>query len=547
MIRLIGGLMALMLLVACSQPEDRAESGPSSKNIPERSLRINLGGEPETMDPSLNKSLIGSRVLKGVFEPLCRVKSDGEIEPMAAESWEHNDDFTQWTFKLRQDAKWHNGEPVVAEDFRYGLMRAMTPSVGAEYSTMAYNFIKGGKAYYEAEGMDGNMEFTGVKAVDDHTLVIEMENSTPYFLSVLDNSIFLPINRRVVESAEAGQWTMKEETLIGNGAFRMKEYRPKDRAIIEKADTYWNKDKITWNDVTFYFIESLQTELQAFESGDIDITNKVSLGEVSRWKDKPEWREVTNFGTYYIGFQNKVKPFDDARVRKAFSLAIDRKLIIDRVLRRGETLSGGLIPESLPSPKGGYYVDHRGDFIGGQDIEEARRLVAEAGYNEENPLPPLEYIYDTAEDHKLIGEQMQAMWKEAFGVDVRLQPVEWGVRLERGAQGDFMICRNGWYGDYLDAMTFMELFETDSPFNRPRFFNDRYDELVAAARREQDLSKREDLFIEAERILVEEECGIAPMFTYALPILVRTDIEGLERNMFGDMYYHQARRNFSSN
>ncbi len=368
-----------------------------------------------------------------------------------------------------------------------------------------------------------------------------LANPTPFFDTVVDLTCWYPLNQEHIEEAGEG-WDTEPETYLGNGPFQLAEYSSKDRIILEPAETHRMTDEIFWDRIEFYMIESQVTELQAFRTGELDITNKVSLPEVPYWKEQPEWNPGPTFGTYYVSFNNAEAPFDDARVRKAFNLCIDRELITDRLLQRGEIPSEGLIPHSLQSPRGGAYRDYAGDMIPDQDIERARQLLAEAGYGEDNQFPAVEYIYDTSEDHKVIAEQLQAMWRDALGVDVELRNVEWGVRLERGRQGRFDLIRNGWYGDYLDAMTFLELFVTGNNLNDPKFSSDRYDELIQAARSEEDAAEREDLLVEAERLLIEEEAAIAPLFTYAYPVLIQTGIEGVIRNATGDIHYLWARR-----
>jgi len=504
-------------------------------------LKINLGAEPETFDPSMNQSVIGGRVIRGLMEGLIGLDGDSQPIPAGAASWEHNDDYTVWTFQLQPNAKWHDGTPVTSTDYAYGIKRVLTKRLAAEYAKTVLSALKDADKFYAAGGLDSAEAFTAVEERGPHTVVYHLAYPMPYFPSVVDLSCWFPINRKTAE-ANGDAWWQKPETYIGNGPFRMSLYRPKDHVAMTKADTYWDKDSIFWKKVEFYFIESLNTESLAFSTGDLDITYRVMLGDVERWRGKPEFTPWTMFGTYYLDFNTKVAPFTDARVRRAFSICIDRKRLTDRLLRRGEVVSGGIIPETLPSPRGGTFREHAGDLIGPRNVEEARRLIAEAGYGPDNPLPAVEYLYDSLEDHKMIGEQLQAMWKEALGVDVRLQPVDWSIRLQRARKGEFQIVRSGWYGDYMDAMTFIEMFETGNEFNRPKMSNARYDELVKLARNEKDQVKREDHMIEAERILVKDECAIMPILTYSNPILVNPNIEGLVRNSLGSLNFQRARR-----
>jgi oligopeptide transport system substrate-binding protein len=503
-------------------------------------LRINLGAQPESLDPTLATDLVGGVVFSGIMEGLVDLGEDGKVEPRVAMSWKHNDDYTSWTFTLRPDARWHNGDTVTAHDFVYGVRRILTPSLGAQYANYVFTFLKDGEAYFKAGGLNGTQPLTSVNALDDHTLEYLLANPTPYFPSVLQLSTWLPIHRRTVESVGPG-WAGAAETYMGNGPFRVVSYRQNDKLVAEKAATYWNAEAIHWRFLEFYFIESESTANQAFLRGDLDISLTVPLAEIEYWRGRPEYRSWTAYGTYYIGFNGAQPPFNDRRVRKAFSMALNRRLITTQVTRRNEPVSQGIVPRGGASPRGGDYRDHAGDMVGRRDVEAAQALLREAGYDANNPLPALEYIYDTSEQHKLIAEQMQSMWKRALGVDVRLQNVEWGVRINRQRLGQYQIVRSGWFGDYIDPLTFLDLFTSNSTHNTIGFRNRRYDEAVEAARRERDPIKREDFLITAERILIEEEAAIAPLYTYVLPMLVRRDLRGVGRVPTGSLIFIHSR------
>lgn len=509
-------------------------------SAPDRTLRINVGQEPETIEPSLNYSVAGGRVIKGLMDSLVRLDANSQPQPSLAESWEHSDDYKTWTFHLRHDAKWHNGEPVTAKDFIYGVKRTLTSRIAAPYADNVRSFIRGGNTFYAAGGLDGTVPLSGVTAPDEHTVRYELEYPTPFFPALVDLPCWYPISETAVKAA-GEKWSLSPQTFIGNGPFRLAEYRSKDKMVLKKFDDYWDKDNVFFDTVEVYMIDSQNTEIAAFRTKALDVSYGVALPEVEQWKDKPEYNRLTLFGTYYLSFNVKKLPLDDARVRRALLLSVNRGVLANRVWRRGEVPSTGIIPESLASARGGTYREHAGDLIGPMNVPEAKRLLKEAGYDEKRPLPPLEFLFDTKEEHKMIAEQLQAMWKGALGLDIRLQNVDWSVRLARGRSGDFEIIRNGWYGDYLDAMTFMELWTSGNSMNDSKFSNARYDELIEAARRENDAVKREDFMIEAERLLMKE-APIVPLLTYADPILIQTDIKGIVRNALGGLDFSRARR-----
>jgi oligopeptide transport system substrate-binding protein len=553
---MLGTLMAgLMAVVGCSdsgkgseQPAGakgaptQAATTTSGKTPPARTLRFNAGTDPSTLDPTFNSGIQEGWILSGLMEGLIRLDRDSKPIPAVAESWTHSEDYLTWTFTLRRDAKWHNGDPVTAHDFVYAIERISTPSTAAPYAQNVYMFLQGGAEYYAGGGKDKGLPAPGVRAVDDHTIVYTLAQAAPYFLTVLQFTAWLPLHRPTIESAGPG-WFLKPETFVGNGPFRMEQYRPGDRIVMRKADTYWDRDRIWWDDVHVYLISSETTENAAFLTGDLDATSGVAVAEVDKWRGKPEFRSVPTFGTQYVAFNTTVAPFNDRRVRRAFSLAINRTLLTQQVTRRGEIVPRGIVPTSLASVvEGQSYRDRAGNFVGRTDVEEARRLLAEAGFADPKTLPQIEYLYNTREDNKLIAEQLQSMWNRAFGIDVRLSNKEWGVVSAALVSGDFMCARATWFGDYVDALAFLEIFETGNSKNAPKFSNPEFDALVESARRETDPLKREDMLIAAERLLIQDEAVVAPIYHYVSPMLVRTDLIDFGANTLNNLVWIHSRR-----
>lgn len=515
---------------------------PPIKPGEETTLRINIGAEPRTLDPSLITDLVASMVIKSMMETLVTADVDGNIEPKAAESWEHDPDYKVWTFKLRRNARWHNGDPVTAGDFVYAAQRLLTPSLGAQYATYVMGFVEGADEYYAAGGMDGSATLPGIIAIDDYTLQYRLKNPTPFFLSVVQLFSWLPLHRPTIEK-HGERWANSPETFVGNGPFRLTGYRTRDVITVERATTYWGPETIFWSKILFYMIENETTESSAFVAGQLDVTSNVPIPELEIWKERPEYRPYRFFGTYYINVNHDRPPFNDPRVRKAFSLSINRDVLANRVTRRGELVAEGIVARPLDSPRGGDYREHAGDFVGGYDPQKAKALLQEAGFGPGGkPFPSFEYIYNTSEENRAIAEQLQAMWRANLGVDVRLQNVEFGVRLSRAQGGDYDLSLGGWYGDYLDPMTFLELFTSDSTFNVARYRSDFYDDHISRARTEGDALVREDLLIAAERRLIADDMAIIPLYYYTKPILVRTDIEGVGREVTAGLVYVNGRR-----
>lgn len=537
---------AVALVAACGDSGEDKKGGAGSSAAAasdlNTTLSINIDAKPDSLDPTMATDIAGLKVMHAVFEPLVRLDKDCQPVAAAAESWEHSPDYTSWTFHLRKDGKWHNGDTVTSKDFKYAVERLLTPKTGAQYSGIIYPILKDGRKFFEGGGLAKGLNLDAIKTPDDLTITYEMENPTPYFITMMNLFSFLPINKRVIDQY-GDKWAISADTYIGNGPFKASEFLGNEY-VVTKADTFWNAKEVFWDKIRFLMITNDNTENSAFISGDIDITESVAMPEIGNWRDKPEFQTNPLLATYYVAMNITKPPFDDVRVRKAFSKAIDRKIITERVTQRREPISRGMVPGAMPSiTPGKTYGEVAGDMIGPRDVEGAKKLMAEAGYGPGGKkIEGIEYLYNTNDDHKAIGEQLQSMWKEIADVDIRLQNVEWGVYVNRANKGDFMLGRSSWVGDYLDPMTFLEIFVTGHQKNAPQYKNPEYDKLIADARKETDAVKRQQMLIDAEKMIIEKDCIVAPIYSYVSPILVRTDIEGFDRNILGNFIFVYAKR-----
>jgi len=527
-------LLAPLVCLAIIGCNPAAEKKKEVSSAPEdRTLRLNVATEPETIDSSISKGIPEHKILLTICEPLVRLNAKAEAIPGAAERWEMSEDAKKWTFYLRKDGKWHNGDTVTARDFEYAVRRILDPATGGQYADFVYFVLKGGKEFYELKERDDSTPFEGVKVIDDFTIEYHMENPTPYFATVAAHTSFFPLNRKVVE-AGGKNWANDPKTFAGNGAFTLAEWHPHDRMILKKADTYWDKENIWLDTVVIRMIEDENTELAAFESGEVDITDKVPLTEVDKLKATPDWYVGPYLGTYYVCFNTSAEPFNNVKLRQAFSRAIDRELIVTRITRRGEPIGTGIVPVGVTMPDGSDYRETTGDLVGGFDAAEARKLLAEAGFADPKSAPQFTYMYNTSSEHKVVGEQLEAMWRGNLGVTVKLENVEWKEKLRRGQAQQFEMMRSAWIGDYLDPITFLEIFHSKSGNNDGKFTNARYDELLGLARAESDWKKRREYLVEAEKILIGE-AAVAPIFFYTNPRLVRHDFKGVVLNAMGNL------------
>lgn len=510
------------IMVGCGQPKPAPEAAART------SMAVNIGGEPSTLDPNRCYGVPEHQVLSNIFEPLARLDENMQPQAGVAERWEHNEDFTVWTFHLRADAKWNNGDPVTAGDFAFALQRILKPETTAEYALMVYSFLKGGRAYFDGGGKDPSL--LGISTPDDRTLVIELEAPTPYFISLVNHTSWYPLHRPTVERL-GENWWMTPGDLVGNGAFDIAEFMPKDRIVIRKSDTYWDRANVEMEEVTFRFIEVEQTELAAYEAGDIDVTHEIPNRVAEELKTRPDFRAVPSLGIYYFSFNVTRPPFDDVALRRAFALAIDRDVIAERITRRGEIPARGFIPASMVLDDGRSYRDVAGSMVDERPlperVAEARRILAEAGYGSAKPLPRASYLFNTSDVHSDIAQALQTMWKTGIDANVAPENTEWGVYLERGKKHDFDMKRGGWIGDYSDPLTFLDTFEPGSELNNSGYASPRFKELLAQARAASDPQKRVEFLVEAERLLIQEDVVVVPLYDYVWPVMVRPGLEGV--------------------
>jgi len=514
-----------MLAFACGSQEERRERVAAAP--PEQVFRINLGQPTKTLDPNLAWDITEFKVLNHLFEPLVRLDKDMRPIPGAAESWEHNADFTVWTFRLREGATWANGDPVTAGDFTFSLRRILLPETKAQYAMMVYNFLEGGRAFFDSGGKD-DANF-GARALDERTLEIRLVDPAPFFVTLANHPSWFPLNPRAV--AEHGDaWADKPATHVGNGPFVLAEWRPKDRIILAKSPTYFAKDEVKFDRIEMLEIAEIATEIAAFETGDIDMTLQIPNREAEGWMKRPEYRRLPALAVSYLIFDVREPPFDNAALRRAVSLSMDRERLCRQILRRGESPAQGIVPRGIAIGEGRDFRDLAGVAVEQERdaaLAAAREELAKAGYAPGNPPPRVEVLYRTDDVNKDVLEMLQARWKADLGIELVLNNAEWGTVTTRMREGDFEIARMAWYGDYLDPMTFLENFESTTIQNYGGWRNARYDELLALSRRETDPAERLAHFVEAERLLVTEDAAVAPMYEHAYSVLMKTDLRNI--------------------
>ncbi|MCK1993302.1 peptide ABC transporter substrate-binding protein [Peribacillus muralis] len=517
-------LMAIMLILAAcnggskeTSNEKEGGSGDSSKS---KVLNVNNSSEPGSLHPANAQGTHESWILEHTFEGLTKKTEEGKIVPGSAESWKISEDGLTWTFKLKDGLKWSNGDPLTAHDFEYAWKYALKPETAADYAYQLY-YLKGGEAYNSKKGKE---EDVGVKATDDLTLEVTLEKPTPYFLDLTSFYTFYPIDKKVQE--ENPKWALDAKTHVSNGPFKLTEWKHKESLKIEKNENYYDKDKIKLDAVNFALIEDENTAWQMYQSGELDLAYPLPVdiqGQMVNSDDK-EFKMGKELAVYYYNFNTEVKPFNNAKVRKALSMAIERQKITENVAQGGQKPAFGVIPPGIPDASGDFQ-ENTGDLFK-EDVTEAKKLLKE-GLAEEGmkKLPDFSILYNTLDSHKKIAEAVQGMWRDNLGVEVTLENAEFQVKLDREKAGDFEISRAGWVGDYVDPMTFM-LWETDGAYNDAGWSNKEYDNLLKEAKSTMDPKERMDALHKAEKVMIDE-MPILPVYFYTKPYMVKSNVTGV--------------------
>lgn len=519
--KLIRCLLCLVSLTLSAHGQSRVERG-NRRGL----LHLGNGAEPESLDPHLTTGVPEYQIIQGLMEGL--VREDGktlEVTPGVAKRWEIGGDGAVYTFHLRKDAKWSNGDPVTAGDFEYGLRRMLSPELGAEYAYMLY-VIKNGQALNEGRLPEG--EALGVRAVDDHTLEIVLERPAPYFLGMLNHHAFYPVHPATIErhggmTARANAWA-RPGSYVGNGPFTLEEWNLNQHVFLKKSDTYWNRDRVRLNGILFYPVENEQTEERMYRDGLLHKTEGVPLDRVNHYRRAGDGAlySYPYLTTYYYLVNTTRKPFDDVRVRRALALSIQRELITEHILKAGQKPALWFTPPDTAgfTPSGALE----------EDLEEARRLLAEAGYPGGKGFPEFEILYNTRESHRTIAQVIQQMWKRNLGIECRLVNQEWQVYMVSRRELDFDVARAGWAGDYADPHNFLNLHVKTSGNNHTGWSDDTYDTLIDQAAGAAAKAERFELYDRAEAILLRD-MPVIPIYWYTRNYLLHPSVKGWHPNI----------------
>jgi ABC-type oligopeptide transport system substrate-binding subunit len=481
-----------------------------------QTFTFNNGAEPEHLDPAIMSGQPDGRIARMVFEGLC-ANDPATLAPTPGQAyrWDVSDDQLRYTFHLRPGLEWADGTPLTARDFLWSWRRVLDPKTASRYVSFLY-VVKGAEAYNKGESTD--VERVGLSAPDDSTFVVDLAFPVPYFLSMASYYPMLPTPRHVIE--KKGELWERALEIVGNGPFRIVEWKQKDRFVLVKNERYWDRANVRLEKIVALPVDDNRTSTNLYKAGVIDWnpSGYVPKQVIPFMKHYKDFSAGPFHGMYFYSMVVERPPFDNVWVRRAFNYATDREAIANDVLK------GTVIPWGNMTPMGyeGYHAPPAVKF----DPERARECLAKAGYPGGKGFPKVELLFNTSEDHRLIAEALQAMWKRELNVRVELSNQEWASYLNATTTKNYQIARRSWIGDYLDPSTFLTMWTSGDGNNRTGWSSARYDALVRAAGSESDPARRLDLLSQAEGVLLDE-LPVLPIYHYVSSDLVKPYVRGI--------------------
>ena len=498
-----------------------------------QSFTVNAGAAPQSLDPAKIEGTPEGVFARNLFEPLVISDSNDELIPGVALTWSHSDDYKTWTFNLRKDAKWSNADPVTAKDFVFAWRRLADPKTASPYAS----FLSYLKLANAEDILKGKLspDTLGIEAKDDYTLVLHLEDSVPFADLLTQFYVLSPVPQKVVE--KFGDSWSEPKNIVGNGAFKLDSLVVNEEAVLSKNPYYWDAKNVLLEKVTLLQIQNSSVDYTRYRAGALDIGSfPLELLDSVKKTYPKELVNGADLCTYYYELNVKNPPFDNIKVRQALSMALDRSIITDKILRQGQTPAFTFSPPNITAaefitPPEWSKLDDKTRH------EQAIKLLNEAGYNKNNPLN-FTLLYNTNEDHKKIAIAASSIWKQNLGgiVNVKLQNQEWKTFLSTRRLGQQQMARAGWCADYDEASTFLNIFLSDSSNNSSNFKNAEYDETIKQAYKAATEEQRARLYAKAEEILYNE-VPLIPVYDYAQIFLIKPYVKGFKIKPSRNYYF----------
>ncbi|MGJ7045020.1 peptide ABC transporter substrate-binding protein [Thermoanaerobacterium thermosulfurigenes] len=519
-------LMALSVVVTgCGgSATNSASNGGNDKQV----LNLNLVQEPPTLDPQKATDVVSIDILTEVLDGLTRYDKNGKIEPGSglAKSWDISKDGLTYTFHLR-DAKWSDGNPITAQDFEYAWKRALDPKTASQYAYQLF-YIKGAEEYNAGKG---TADQVAVKALDDKTLQVTLKAPTPQFLGLTSFVTYLPLEKSVYEKYGDKIGTDPDK-LVYSGPFVISQWNHEQSITLEKNKDYWDSSSVKLQTVNFTMIKDNNTLVQNYDSGTLD-SIFVPGDYIDKYKSSSEYSDKALATNWYIQFNTKNPVFKNADIRKAFTLAIDRKSFVEQVTKDGSIPAEAVVPPGIPGYNGDFRKEAGEAYFKDNDVLQAKELLkkgmSELGISR---LPTITLLGDDTDNAKKYDQALQQMWSQNLGVNVQIQNVAFKVRIDMMDKGNYDMVFAGWGADYNDPLTFLDMWETNNGNNTAFYSNPQYDKLIDEAKVNVDLKARNDELIQAEKILMDD-MPIGPVYFQARPFVVKPYVKDLYFHTFG--------------
>jgi oligopeptide transport system substrate-binding protein len=517
---LVAGLS--LLAAGCGGGDDdeaAQETAAAGEKAANQVITVNWGAEPPSLDPGLASDTTSAAILLNIMDPLVLLDDNNRPQPGMAESWDISQDGKTVTFHLRSDGKWTNGDPVTAQDFEYSWKRTVSPELAADYAYQFYGIV-GAQEYNGCKkNCNALRDKVGVKAIDDQTLQVKLTTAQPWFIQQAAHTSFIAVHRPTVEKFKS-KWT-EAANIVTNGPFELASWEHNSRIDLVKWNEWRDADSISLTRVNGRMITDATTSVQAYEAGEIDVNPNLPVEEIPRIKDTEDYEKYPALGTYTYGFN--VKNITDVNQRRAMSLAINRREIIDNITQEDQLPTTGWTPQGMPgfatiNPNSPWSTENG-------DLEQAKQLMAKV----QNPKKNVTLLLNDSPGHREIAVAVQAAWKE-LGITTTIKQQEWAQFLEFiGPPPDKSIdvYRYGWIADYVDAINFLELWTCESGNNSTNYCDKKFDQIVEQARRTPDNQARYKLYAQLEEMLLGDNGAVpfAPIYWYTTSYQERPSIQ----------------------
>lgn len=524
-------LVLNLLLAGCGSftgspaSSESGTAGGNESQAEEKVLRLSFDNDIPDLNQTTTTDTISFTILNNVGEGLYRLDAQNKPQPAAAKGFEVSEDGLTYTFTLRDDIKWSNGDPLTSYDFKYGWLRGLNPETSGSYSFIIADYVVGAQEFVDGTG---KAEDVKIDTPDERTLVVQLKQPTPYFVSLTAFPLYFPLNEKFINE-KGDKYALSADGLLYNGPFMLTEFDPAKGVIMVKNPNYWDKDNVKVDKLDIKVIKEQGTALNLYQSGDLDMAPLAS-SDVNSFKDTPEFKTYTDFRSYYIQFNLHNEAIANKNIRKAIQLAIDPEILTKNILNNGSEAATALIPTGMAG-SGVTFREAQGDIVL-PDIEKAKELWSK-GLSELGKTPQLELL--TADDQisKDCGTFIQSQLKQNLGIDISLVTQPYSGRLQTMRDDKYQMVVSAWGADYNDPMTYLDLWAAPAVPFRGNFSNERYDQLIAAAKEEVDPDKRMDMLLEAERILIGDEAILAPLYYQGKAFALKEHVEGLVYHPYG--------------